>query len=152
MLHALLLTTHVVAGVAGLLLGAMAMAAPKRARWHPRIGIAYQASAAAMTSTAVGLVAMAPHRLWWLGVIALVTEAAALGGWWMRRAHPRGWLAWHIRLMCGSYVSFLTAALVVNVDSPLAWILPTVIATPLIALAVKRSTAPHAGARRAMSQ
>ncbi len=60
----------------------------------------------------------------------------------MRLRHPSGWLGWHIRLMCGSYLSFITAALVVNWADPLARVLPTVIGTPLIIRAVKRATRP----------
>jgi len=42
--------------------------------------------------------------------------------------------------MCGSYVSFVTAFLVVNTAGiPAAWIAPTVIGTPLIALAARRA-------------
>ncbi len=96
-----------------------------------------------MTTTALLLVAAAPARLWWLGLIAVATEAAAVGGWAMRRRHPPGWLAWHIRLMSASYVSFVTAALVVNWSSPLAWIVPTLVGTPLIARAAARAGAPR---------
>jgi len=41
--------------------------------------------------------------------------------------------------MAGSYVSLVTALLVVNWSSPLAWILPTVIGTPLIARSAARA-------------
>jgi hypothetical protein len=46
--------------------------------------------------------------------------------------------------MCGSYISFLTAFLVVNLGlgSPLAWIAPTLIGTPMIAWATVRSLRP----------
>ncbi len=44
--------------------------------------------------------------------------------------------------MCGSYLSFVTAALVVNWTSPLAWLLPTAVGTPLIIWAVQRATHP----------
>lgn len=144
MVHAVLLGVHVVAGVTGLLLGPVALAVPKRAGWHVRLGLAYQAVVAVMTTSAVALAALAPARLWWLGLIAVATEAAALGGWAVRRRHRRGWLPWHIRLMCGSYVSFVTAALVTNWDSPLAWVLPTVVGSPLIAWAGHRASAPRA--------
>ena len=45
----------------------------------------------------------------------------------------------HVGLMAGSYVSLVTALLVVNWSNPLAWILPTVIGTPLIARATARA-------------
>ncbi len=142
MSHTLLLVTHVAAGTTGLLLGPLALAAPKRAGWHSRLGVAYQGVVAVMACSALGLVVLDPGRLWGLGVIAVATEAAALAGWQVRRRHRRGWLAWHIRLMCGSYLSFVTAALVTNWASPLAWVLPTLVGTPLIARAVGRATHP----------
>lgn len=73
-------------------------------------------------------------------MIAVATESAALIGWIVKRRHPPGWLPVHVGFMCGSYVSFVTAFLVVNWESPLAWILPTLIGSPLIALAVRRAT------------
>jgi hypothetical protein len=146
-LHTVLLAGHVTAGTLGLLLGPLALAVPKRAGWHPRLGLAYQGAVAAMTSTAVGLVALAPGRLWWLGLVAAATEAAALGGWWVRRRHAPGWLGRHIRLMCGSYLSFVTAALVVNWASPLAWVLPTLVGTPLISRASRGRAGPGSAAR-----
>lgn len=121
------------------------MAVPKRAGWHTRLGRTYQGVVAAMTSTAVALAAFAPARLWYLAVIAVATEVAALAGWAERRRHRPGWLPRHIRWMAGSYVSFVTAALVVNWSSPLAWVLPTLVGTPLIALAAGRHRAPGAG-------
>jgi hypothetical protein len=146
MLHHLLLSVHVGAGTAGLVLGPLAMAARNRWGRHTRLGLAYQAAVALMTSTALALVALAPARLWWLAPVALATEAAAVAGWMVRRRHAAGWLPRHVRLMAGSYVSFVTAALVVNWSSPLAWILPTLIGTPLIEVAAKRAAQVRAPA------
>ncbi len=154
MVHSVLLGVHVAAGTIGLLLGPLALAAPKRAGGHIRLGVAYQAAVALMTSSALGLVMLAPGRLWWLGVVAAATEAAALGGWQARRRRAPGWLPRHIRLMCGSYLSLVTAALVVNWASPLAWALPTLIGTPLINRAVRRAArrpAPLRPARRGVA-
>lgn len=146
MLHAVLLSVHVAAGTVGLVLGLLALAVPKRAGWHSRLGVSYQAAVAAMTSSALGLTALAPGRLWWLGVIAAATETAALAGWRVKRRHAPGWLGKHVRLMCGSYLSFITAALVVNWGSPLAWVLPTLIGVPLINRAVGRAARSRAAA------
>jgi hypothetical protein len=93
MLHTVLLTLHVAAGSTGLVLGPLAFAVSKRAGWHPRLGRAYQGAVAAMTATALGLVALAPGRLWGLGLVAAATEVAALVGWEVRRRHAAGWLA-----------------------------------------------------------
>ena len=102
-----------------------------------------------LSASAIGLAAMKPS-LWWLGVIAGATLAAVLAGRELRRRHPPGWLPLHISLMCGSYVSLTTALLVVNLGlgSVYAWILPTVIGTPLISLRAYRSTSARADRRR----
>jgi hypothetical protein len=129
-----LLAVHITSGTGALLIGPLAMLAPKRPGWHPRLGRAYQLFIALLCLSALGLVVMHPS-LWWLGVIAAATWAAALGGWWMRRRQPRGWLLWHVSLMCGSYISLVTALLVVNLGlrAVIAWIAPTVVGSPLIA-------------------
>jgi hypothetical protein len=150
MLHSVLLGVHVAAGITGLLLGPLALVAPKHVR-HARLGVAYQSVVAVMTSSALGLVALAPGRLWALGGIAAATEAAALAGWRVRRRGAPGWLPRHIRLMCGSYLSFVTAALVMNWASPLAWVLPTLIGTPLINRTVQQAARPRPPARPARS-
>ena len=146
-LHDLLLAPHVAAGTAGLLIGPLALAVPKRAGWHTRLGLAHQGATAVMTVTALGLAALEPARLWWLALIALATEAAALAGWRERRRRAPGWLARHVRLMCSSYLAFVTAFLVVNLSTPLAWIVPTVVGSPLIALAVARTRRPATSPR-----
>lgn len=139
MLHILVLGSHVAAGSAGLLLAPIAMAAPKHRGRHTRVGLAYQVAIAALTVSALGLVAFAPVRLWWLALIACGTEVAALAGWREARRRRPGWRSRHVGLMAGSYVSLVTALLVVNWSSPLAWILPTLVGTPLIARASARA-------------
>jgi hypothetical protein len=174
-MRTLLLTVHISSGTLGLLAGPLAMLLPKRRGWHPWIGRFYQLCVALICLTAVGLAVMQP-ALWWLGVIATATWAAALAGWqlgrrrppgwllgrrrppgwqlgrrrppgWLLgRRRPPGWLPWHISLMCGSYISLVTALLVVNlgVHAIIAWALPTVVGSPLIARAAYRAaTSPH---------
>ncbi len=49
--------------------------------------------------------------------------------------NKKNWLLRHIRRMCGAYIATFTAFLVVNVRTDpayIAWILPTVIGTPII--------------------
>lgn len=136
----ILLLIHISSGSLALAVGPVAMLVPKRPGRHPKLGIGYQILVALLSASAIGLAVLKP-ALWWLGLIAGATEAAALAGWWMRRRHRPGWLPLHISLMCGSYVSLVTALLVVNlgVGNPFAWTLPTVIATPLIARRVYRA-------------
>jgi hypothetical protein len=139
-MRTLLLTVHISSGTLGLLTGPLAMLVPKRRGWHQRIGRIYQLSVALICGTAIGLAVLQP-ALWWFGVIAAATWAAALGGWQVRRRRPPGWLPWHISLMCGSYISLLTALFVVNlgVRAVVAWVLPTVVGSPLIAWAAYRA-------------
>ncbi len=102
--------------------------------------LAYQASVAVITTTAVGF-AVLDWRSWWPFVILAVgTEAAVAAGWWTRRQRSPGWHARHVRLICGSYISLVTALLVVSWDSPLAWVLPTLVGTVMVERAARRST------------
>ena len=129
--HAALLSVHVAAGVTALICGPAAVAVSLRHVRQPLLGIAYQAAVAAVTATALALVALAPERLWWLAPLAVVTEAAALGGWWLaHRDSASG--GWQIRLLGGSYVSLVTALLVVSWGTWAAWVLPTIVGAVLI--------------------
>jgi hypothetical protein len=136
-MHTVLLIFHVAAGTTGLILGPVAMLARKRRGRHTRAGLAYQVATAVLAVSAVGLAELNP-AVWWLGIIGIATWAAALGGWWARRRRFPGWLPVHIQLMCGSYISFVTAFLVVNWWSPVTWIAPTLVGAPLIARAAYR--------------
>jgi hypothetical protein len=142
-MHTILLIFHVAAGASGLVLGPLAMLAPKRAGRHTRTGLAYQAATAVLAVSAVGLAALDWGRLWWLAAIGIATWAAALGGLYAKRRRFRGWLPVHIQLMCGSYISFVTAFLVVNWWNPATWIAPTLIGTPLITRAAARARPPR---------
>jgi hypothetical protein len=145
-MRTLLLTVHISSGTLGLVSGPFAMLVPKRRGWHPRIGRIYQLCVALICATAIGLVVMQP-ALWWLGLIAAVTWAAALAGWQVRRRRPPGWLPWHISLMCGSYISLVTALFVVNlgVHATIAWVVPTAVGSPLIAFAAYRAATQQGG-------
>jgi hypothetical protein len=135
-----LLSIHIASGSLALLAGPAAMVVPKRHGWHTRLGTGYVLLTGLLCASAIGLAAMKP-ALWWLGVIAAATLAAALAGRELRRRHPPGWLPVHISMMCGSYISLTTALLVVNLGrgSVLAWVVPTVVGTPLIAARARRA-------------
>jgi hypothetical protein len=135
------LIVHVAAGVMGLVLGPVAMRAPKRRGRHTSVGAAYQGAVAVLCSTSVLLALYDWAALWWLALIGVATQAAALAGVRVRRRRRPGWVQAHIGLMCGSYISFVTAFLVTRFDSPLSWLLPTVVGSPLIGLAIRRSEA-----------
>lgn len=138
--HTVLMTVHVAAGATGLLLGPLAIAAALHAGRRTVAALAYQAAVAVITTTAVGF-AVLDWRNWWPFVILAVgTEAAVAAGWWARSHRSPGWHTRHVRLICGSYISLVTALLVVSWESPLAWVLPTVVGTVLVEQAAKRST------------
>lgn len=132
MTHDALLVVHVAAGAAGLLLGPSAVIAARRQRWRAQLAVAYQVAILVVASSAVGLAVLAWQRLWWLTLIAVITEAAALGGLWTARRRLTGWPAWQMRLLGGSYVALVTALLVVSWGGPLSWILPVVVGTAVI--------------------
>jgi len=136
-----LLIIHIVSGSLGLLAGPAAMLVPKRRGWHTRLGTTYVTLVAVLCLAAIGLAVLHPAD-WWLGLIAAATLAAALAGRELRRRQPPGWLPWHISLMCGSYISLVTALFVVGlgIGSPVAWILPSLVGSPLIARQAVRMT------------
>jgi len=135
-LHAALLVLHVGSGSLGLLLAPFGLAARKARGRHTRIGWVYAGLVTVLAVSAVGLAALHWSRLWWLAAIAVATELAVLGGLLARRL---GSDVWHVSLMCGSYVSLVTALLVVNLGGPAAWILPTVVGSPVIAWTARRA-------------
>ena len=143
MLRTLLLVTHAGAGVAGLLAGPPAMAAALHDRRRTPAGRAYLVAVTVLTATAAGLVLLRPAALWPFLLLAAGTEAAVVLG---RAAQP---LPRHVRLVCGSYVSLVTALLVVSWGSLLAWIVPTVVGTVLVERAASSvSVSPPPPARR----
>lgn len=86
---------------------------------------------------------------WWLFIIGVLSYAAVLIGHCAARFRWSGWLSWHIICLCSSYISMVTAFLVVNrsilpgylgIPSYWGWFIPTLIGTPLIAATLKRYT------------
>jgi hypothetical protein len=133
-MRTVLLVLHIAAGTAGLLLVVPVLFVPKRRGWHPWLGRSYLGCTALLCLSAYGLVVYDPARLWPFVLIGTGTLACAAGGLWFALRRPRGWTAPHLSLMSSSAISFVTAfALQMTHFNPLAWILPTVIGTPLIA-------------------
>ncbi|HEX2047635.1 MAG TPA: hypothetical protein VHF27_07720 [Acidimicrobiales bacterium] len=145
MLRTLLLSVHVGAGVAGLLAGPPAMAAALEGRRGTTAGRVYLAAVTLLTATAAGLVALRPAALWPFLLLAVGTEAAIVGAGRVR-PHAR-----HVRLVCGSYVSLVTALLVVSWGSVLAWVLPTVVGTVLVERAASSTRLPRPARRSSRS-
>lgn len=74
--------------------------------------------------------------------MALGSYAFAFVGYLAAKRRWNGWLRVHVVGQGGSYIAMVTAVLIVNweamtgtrgVVSPWAWILPTLVGTPLIA-------------------
>jgi hypothetical protein len=133
--HDIVLPIHVAAGSAGLVLGPVAMFSAKRRGLHTRVGTIYYWVFVALFVSAVGLAALNWSELWWLALIGAGSYGFALLGYLAAKRRWRGWLISHVSGQGGSYIAMTTALLVVNLGtaSPLAWIGPTVIGSPIIA-------------------
>ncbi len=138
----LVLTLHITAGVAGLILGSIAMRARKRSGLHTRAGEVYHWVMLAVCLSAAFLALLEWARLWWFLPIATGSYAFALLGYLAAKRWWKGWLVPHIVGQGGSYIAMVTAVLVVNwqtltgapgISSPYAWTLPTVLGSPVIA-------------------
>jgi uncharacterized membrane protein len=129
------LAIHIAAGTTGLILGPLAMRAPKRRGPHTRLGETYHWVMLAVCVSATAMAILAWHRIWWFLPIAAFSYANALLGYVAVKRRRPGWLRWHIRGMAGSYIALVTALLVVNVGQrlPIVWFLPTIVGSPIIA-------------------
>ena len=137
-LRQVLLIIHIVAGTVGLVVAGPVLLVSKRRGVHTTLGRVYGLAVLLLCLTAFPLVAYNPDELWWLGLIGVGTLSSAAGGIWLVRERPRvprGWYVWHLNLMCGSVISFVTAFAVQITDGhPLSWIIPTIVGSPLIAI------------------
>src|SRR3954451_10256587 len=144
-LHTAFLAIHIAAGSTGLVLGPVAMRAPKRRGRHTRAGTVYHWNMLVVCLSAVGLAVLAFAQIWWFIPIAAFSYANALVGYLAVRRRRPGWLRRHIGGMGGSYIALVTALLVVNagVEAWWAWALPSVFGTVLIRRAVAAHTVPR---------
>lgn len=139
-MHTLVLVVHVVAGTTGLVLGPLAMRSAERRGLLAAAGSAYHWCMLVVAVSAIGLVAFDPAGLWWFVPVAIGSYASAALGRRAARAKPAGWRERHLRGVGGSYVAVVTALAVVSVQGTwLAWVLPALVGTPLIELAVARA-------------
>ena len=137
-----ILTLHITLGVTGLVLGTIALWTRKRHGRHTTVGEAYHWIMLSVCVTATVVAVLDWQRLWWFVLVAAGSYAFALRGYVAAKRRWPGWLRAHITGQGGSYIAMVTAALVVNwqrltgepgVTSLWAWLLPTVIGTPIIA-------------------
>ena len=137
-----ILVVHIALGATGLVLGAVALLARKHRGLHTRVGEAYHWIMLSVCVTATIIAVLDWQRLWWFVFIATGSYAFALLGYVAAKRRWPGWLRAHITGQGGSYIAMVTALLVVNwqrltgepgVNSPWAWMLPTVVGSPIIA-------------------
>src|SRR5437660_863193 len=135
MLRIALLTVHIAAGSAGLVLGPVLMRAPKRPGVHTRGGDVYHWLVLVMAVTAGALAIVSWSTLWWFLPIAIGSYAFAFVGYVSAKRRGRGWLRAHISGQGGSYIALCTAFLVVNsgIGSVWAWVAPTIVGSLVIA-------------------
>ena len=138
---------HVIAGFAALALGLVAMGAKKVRGLHTHTGEAYHWTVLLTCVLASVLSILEWNRIWWFLPIALGSYAFAFVGYLSAKIRWKHWLLWHVSGQGGSYIAMTTALLVVNwhslvgvpgVRSPIAWALPTLIGSPIIALINRR--------------
>jgi len=136
------LTLHIAAGTVGLILGPVAMIATKRPGVHTRAGEAYHWTVLVVCVSAALLAILDWGRNWWFLPIAVGSYAFALTGYLAAKRRWSGWMRAHIAGQGGSYIAMVTALLVVNWAvvtgtpgrrAPLAWALPTIVGSPIIA-------------------
>jgi hypothetical protein len=134
----ILLPLHIAAGTLGLALLPVAALAPKGRALHVWAGRGFGVAALALSLTAIILGVLDPALIG-LAVLGVLTLGWALAGWVIVRRKPRlpgGWPAWHVRMFGSAGISFVTGFVVQRSDGHLlAWILPTVVGSWLIARA-----------------
>jgi len=137
-LFTLFLVIHIATGVAGLVMGPIAMYAGKRKGTHTRVGEAYHWNMLAVCLSAVVLALIHWSSAGFLLYVAIGSYAFAVLGYVAAKVRWNGWLLAHISGQGGSYIALITAFLVVNGGGggqvPLIlWFIPTIIGSPIIA-------------------
>jgi hypothetical protein len=129
------LAGHILAGTAGLVLGAAALGAERPPAYRSRAGAGYVWAVAAVAITAIALVALDEWELWWLVPLGVLAFSLALVGY-VAPARRRGpWIRLDAHGQGGAYIALVTALLVVSLPGAAgtaAWIIPTLIGVPLI--------------------
>ena len=143
----IVLAVHVAAGLVCVVAGAVAMMSPKARGRHTRAGgLYYQSCIVVFLTTSVLAVLQWPHDMHLLALGTLSLTGAILGrrsvvkrGRWRIRAHILGMGASYTLLLIAFYVdNGRSLPLWKRLPSAFYWILPAVIAAPLIARAVRR--------------
>jgi hypothetical protein len=142
-----ILSIHVAAGLLAVITGAIAALTRKGSPRHIRAGRWYYRAVTAVFATAAALAAMRWAQDWHLFILGAVAFTAATAGYLHRRHHRPGDTG-HIAGMGIGYTAMLTAFYVDNgphlplwdrLPALAFWLLPSVIAAPLIARAIIRA-------------
>lgn len=139
MVQELALAFHIATGTLALGLGPLAAYAARRRGPGTRLDGAYHFAVLAVAASAALLAALDWSRLWWFLPIAAGSYGLALLGY---AAGRRGRRRLYVHGQGGSYIALVTALLVVSVGSPLAWVAPTLIGSPLIQLVARLVSRP----------
>lgn len=163
MLHTALISTHVVLGTVGLLLGPLAMRHDTRRFVHGhrdtgRVSGVYRGVVLLVCLSAVALVVENRPELWWLVPVSALTYGLAVLARESARRRFRGWTHGYVHGQGGSYIALVTALIVVEltVDGPVTgpaqlvvWLAPTVLGTILIEVWRRRLDTRLSAARTA---
>ena len=124
---------HVVAGGIALVVGPIAMWAPKRAGLHSRLGEAFFLVVSGVCASGGVLAVMHWESRWMFLFIAIGTCAFALLGYVAGKRRWRNWLLAHVTGQGSAYTAMVTAFIVANWDEvsgtqgtevPLVFLLP----------------------------
>jgi len=146
------LAAHVTAGLTAVIAGAIAALTRKGSPRHIRAGRWYYRSITVLFATATALAAMRWRQDYYLFLIGAVAFTAATIGYQHRRRHRPGDTG-HITGMGIGYTAMLTAFYVDNGPHlPLwdrlpvitFWLLPSIVAAPIIIRAILRAQARRA--------
>lgn len=132
MAHTVILATHIAAGVAGVLMGPVALAALSRGKagWTAS---AYHLAVALVCASALGLAMLDFTRLWWFILVAAGSYTFAARAILAIRAGRAGWQSRAVRGFGGAYIALWTAIVVVGIpEQPIAWALPTLVGIPAL--------------------
>lgn len=141
-----LLAVHIPAGLTAVATGAGAALTRKGSARHVRLGRWYYAAITVVFVTAAGLAALRWLEDWDLLLLGTLAYAAATAGYLHRRRHRPGNTG-HIVGMGASFAVMLTAFYVDNgphlplwdrLPAWALWLLPSVLAAPVIARSVRR--------------
>lgn len=130
--HTVILVTHIVGGVGGVLLGPFAVARlyGGTAGWTAS---AYHLAVALVCASAVGLAMLDFARLWWFILVAAGSYAFAARAILAIRAGRAGWQSRAVRGFGGAYIALWTAIVVVGIpEQPIVWALPSLVGIPAL--------------------